>query len=193
MGPAGRELARLGLRYAAVLRVVVVAVATVVALLAATPREPGLAVVVLVGFTGWNVGYAVLLRRGSRWWLLAVDTLAVSAACLAQVWTIAAGALQDGTNWSLVVASIVVVAWQWHLPVAPAMLATAVVVSGYLLGAALSRPAGWAGAVPLGLWMIAEAVLSRALFLLVGRGARVADLASAQAGRARRADRKSVV
>jgi hypothetical protein len=110
----------------------------------------------------------------------------VAGVCLAQVWTAAPEAMFDGTTWVLASASIIVVAYQWHSGPVVGAVATVVVVAAYLSGAALAAPDRWTDAVPLGLWLVAEAALSRGVFLLLRRSGRRADQMVAREEQARR-------
>jgi hypothetical protein len=59
-------------------------------------------------------------------------------------------------------------------------------MAAYLVGAAVADPQGWLAVAPVQLWLVIEAGLSRALYLLVRHGARSADAAIARAERVRR-------
>ncbi|MFL6118240.1 hypothetical protein, partial [Actinophytocola sp.] len=120
-------------------------------------REPVVTWFVVVAFCGWTAWYARAVDRGAPRWLVAADVVLVVGVCLAQVWTSAPQPSFEGTTWLLASVSIVVVAYQWHVGPVVGAVATAVVVVAYLSGAALAAPGRWTEAVPLGLWMIAEA------------------------------------
>jgi signal transduction histidine kinase len=81
----------------------------------------------------------------------------------------------------LVFASFSIVAYQWHTSTAVGLGITVIVAVAFFVGVALADPVGWPGATRLGLWMVAEALLSRLLWSLVGRGGRSADESAAQA------------
>ncbi|SHF53578.1 sensor histidine kinase [Streptoalloteichus hindustanus] len=185
VGAVGREISRLGRRFAVGLRVVVVGLCTLLWLGFASTRQPALAALTTVGFTAWSAFHGFWLLRGRS--LLVADVVVVCAVCLAQPWTDAVGAQQDSTSWTLAVVSIVVVAYQWHLRVVPGGVATVLITFAYLAGVVLSRPESWLVGVPLGVWTAVEAVLARALFTLLTKGAKAADDATERAGRARRA------
>ncbi|MFB9903040.1 sensor histidine kinase [Allokutzneria oryzae] len=176
MGPAERELRRLGLRYAGVVRTVVIATCSLLSLLAVPAQAVLVTLSVAAGLNGWN---AVYVRLPRMTWLIAVDTLVLAGFCLTQLWIVPTEALYNGTSWVLVVISIVVVTYQWHLRPVVAAPATATLVAAYLAGAALAAPARWAEAVPLAVWMLVEAGLSYGLYVLVRRGGRRADRAVA--------------
>jgi signal transduction histidine kinase len=185
-GAAERELLRLVLRFSVLVRGLVVGVTSLTSLVTEPAREPVVAGVVVVGLCAWTAWYSVAVVRGAPRWLVPVDVVLVSAVCLAQVWIVMPDPRFDGTTWLLASASIVVVAYQWHATTAVGAVAAVVVVAAYLSGAALAAPDRWTSAVPLGLWMLAEAALSRGLFLLVRRSGRRADRMVAHEEQARR-------
>jgi signal transduction histidine kinase len=185
-GPAERELNRLGLFYAVVIRTVVVALSSLTSLLTAEPRDPLLATLVILGFNAWNVIFAArMVRRRSRW-LLAADLVVVAGVCLAQVWTASPEMQVDRVSWTLVGASIIVVAYQFHSPPLVGAVATLVVLAAYLTGGVLAKLQDWTFVVPIGSWIAVEAALGRGLYLLVRRGGRTADLQFARGEQVRR-------
>ncbi|MCP2163680.1 Histidine kinase-like ATPase domain-containing protein [Goodfellowiella coeruleoviolacea] len=187
MGSAERELTRLVRRFSLIVRVLVAAITSLVSLAVEPARQPVPAALVVIGFNLWNLGYAVARdrARGGRW-LVPVDVAVVCAVCLAQVWTASPQAPFARTTWVLASASIAVVAYPWHTRAPVAAGACSAVVAAYLVGAALTEPGDWGAAAPLGLWLGAEAVLSRAVLVLVRAGARSADELVARGERARR-------
>jgi hypothetical protein len=185
-GSAERELIRLVLRFSVLVRGLVVGVTSLTSLVVEPTREPVVTGVVVVGLCVWTAWYAVRVARGAPWWLVPADVVLVSAVCLAQVWIAAPEPRLDGTTWLLASASVIVVAYQWHARMAVGAVASVVVVVAYLSGTALAAPDRWTDAVPLGLWLLAEAVLSRGLFLLVRRSGRRADQMVAREEQARR-------
>jgi Histidine kinase-like ATPase domain len=185
-GSAERELIRLVLRFAVLVRGPVVGVTSVTSAVAEQAREPVVTWVVVAVFCGWTAWYGYLVDRGAPHWLVAVDVALVSCVCLAQVWTSAPDPSFAGTTWLLASVSIIVVAYQWHVGPVVGAVATVVVVVAYLAGAALTAPDRWTDAAPLGLWMVAEAALSRGVFLLVRRSGRRADQMVARQEQARR-------
>lgn len=174
-------------RFSVLVRGLVVGVTSLTSALLEPAREPDVAWVVVVVFCGWTAWYGRAVDRGAARWVVPVDVVVVSCVCLAQVWTSAPEARFDGTTWVLASVSVVVVAYQWHAGVVVGAVATVVVVAAYLGGAALAAADRWTDAAPLGLWMVAEAALSRGVFLLVRRGGRRADQMVAREERARRA------
>lgn len=174
-GPAERELNRLGRFYAVVIRTVVIALASLTSLATAEPRNSMLATVVILGFNAWNVIFAVRMVRRRSHWLLAVDLLVIAGVCLAQVWTAAPEMQVDRVSWTLVAASIIVVAYQFHSSAVAGAVATVVVLAAYLTGGVLAKLQDWTFVVPIGSWIAVEAALGRGLYLLVRRGGRTAD------------------
>jgi signal transduction histidine kinase len=186
--PAGsteRELLRAGVRYSLGLRVVIVLVTSVLSLVVEDAPEPGVTaalVVVLGGWTGW---YAYRFRRRGRW-LVPMDVAVLCVMCVTQVWTVPAAASAPGVTWVIGVAGITVITYAWQLGVAGHVVATLVVMAACLAGAAIANLPGWLDIVPVQLWMVIEAGLSRALYVLVRKGARTADRAVARGEQARR-------
>lgn len=185
-GSAERELLRLVLRFSVLVRGLVVGVTSLTSLVTEPTRQPVVTGAVVVGLCAWTAWYALRVVRGAPRWLVPADVVLVSSVCLAQVWIGAPEPRFDGTTWLLASASIVVVAYQWHAGMAVGAVASVVVVAAYLSGTALAAPDRWTDAVPLGLWLLAEAVLSRGLFLLVRRSGRRADQMVAHEEQARR-------
>jgi hypothetical protein len=185
-GSAERELIRLVLRFSVLVRGLVVGVSSVTAAVTEPTREPVVTWFVVIAFCAWTAWYARCVIRGTPRWLVPVDALVLSGVCLAQVWTSVPAPTFDGTTWVLASVSIIVVAYQWHVGPVVGMSATVVVVVAYLAGAALAAPDAWTQAVPLSLWMLVEAVLSRGVFVLVRRSGRRADQIVAREERARR-------
>ncbi|MFE0021151.1 sensor histidine kinase [Amycolatopsis sp. NPDC059021] len=184
-GAVERGLHVLGLRCAAVSRMVVCTCAGTLALVASGFADLALAGAVLA-FWCWNTAYALALPRGAGMWLLYVDFAISAAMCATQPWTVSIASLHNGTSWALVVLSIVIVACQWHTGLGAGMAAAVLLTSVYMLGFALADPAHWPAALS-NVWLVAEGALSRGLFALVRRGARTADELIAHRERARRA------
>ncbi|MEQ4300100.1 ATP-binding protein [Plantactinospora sp. B6F1] len=174
---------RLGRRYALVVRSATMVCAGTAALLQAVPERRALVGGVVAAICAWSVLYA---RAGSRRWLLPVDTLLIVLLCLTQRWTVAPDALVDSTNWVLAVVVVTAVTHQWLTTATYGALLATVIVTAHLAGNVLAAPGAWSESVPLGLWTLVEAGLSRVLFLMVRTGARQADRAVAERERARR-------
>jgi hypothetical protein len=185
-GSAERELIRLVLRFSVLVRGLVVGVTSLTSAVAAPAREPVVTWFVVAVFCGWTAWYARAVVRGAPRWLVPADVALVVCVCLAQVWTSAPDPSFEGTTWLLASVSIIVVAYQWHAGPVVGAAATVVVVAAYLAGAALAAPDRWTEAVPFGVWMVAEAALSRGVFLLVRRSGRRADRMVARQEQARR-------
>lgn len=185
-GSAERELVRLVLRFSVLGRALVVGLTSVTSAVVEPARYPLLTWFVVAVFCGWTVWYAYVVDRGAPRWLVPADVVLVSCVGLAQVWTSAPNPSFEGTTWVLASVSVVVVTYQWHVRPVVGAVATVVTVAAYLSGAALAAPDRWTDAAPLGLWMVAEAALSRGVFLLVGRSGRRADQMVAREEQARR-------
>lgn len=174
------------LRFSVLVRGLVVGVTSLTSAVGESAREPLVTWGVVVLFCGWTAWYGWAVDRGAARWVVPVDVVVVAGVCLAQVWTSVAEPRFDGTTWVLASVSVIVVAYQWHAGVLVGAVATLVVVAAYLGGAALAAPERWTDALPLGLWVVVEAALSRGVFLLVRRGGRRADHMITQQERARR-------
>jgi histidine kinase/DNA gyrase B/HSP90-like ATPase len=142
-------------------------------------------VVVTVVLNGWTAWYAFRFGRRGRW-LVPADVAVVCAVCVTQPWTVPAGMPAEGVTWIIGVSGITVIAYAWQLSLAAHAVATVVVMAAYLVGAAVADPQGWLVVAPVQLWLVIEAGLSRALYLLVRHGARGADAAIAHGERVRR-------
>lgn len=185
-GSAESELVRLVLRFSVLGRALVVGLTSVTSAVVEPARQPVVTWFVVAVFCGWTVWYAYAVDRGAPRWLVPADVALVSCVCLAQVWTSAPDPSFEGTTWVLASVSVVVVTYQWHVGPLVGAVATVVVVAAYLSGAALAAPDSWVDAAPLGLWMVAEAALSRGVFLLVRGSGRRADQMVAREEQARR-------
>lgn len=174
-------LHRTGRRYAVLMRAAVLLCASGAAVCQAAPDQRPVVASVVAGLWLWS---AVYVRWGGR--LLLVDTAVVLALCLSQRWLVPPESLGDSTNWVFAVVSCTVVAQQWLTSAGTGALLTAIVVAAHLTGNFLAAPDGWFDAVPIGLWSLGEAGLSRLLFLLVLQGSRRADRAIAESASARR-------
>lgn len=181
-GPAERELARLGRRCAAVVRISVAACASVFALMIAPAGFFAPTMVVVVAVTVWSAGYLALMSRHAGTWLVAADTAVVCACCLVQRWLVPVETLYLNNSWVAVVASIAVATWQWHSSTRAGAFATVAVIVANLVGTNIGQPA-----LVLSIWLCVEAALSRGLYRLVRAGTREADRIMADAATARQA------
>ena len=185
MGSTERELLRTGVRYSVALRMAIFIVISLVALIDGSAPEPVVLVAVTVVLNGWTAWYGVRFRRRGRW-LVPADVAVVCAVCVTQLWTVPPGVSAEGITWVIGVSGITLIAYAWQLSVAAHAAATVVVMAACLVGAAVADPNGWLAVAPVQLWLVIEAGLSRALYLLVRHGARSADVAVARAERVRR-------
>ncbi|MBN6040305.1 sensor histidine kinase [Amycolatopsis sp. 195334CR] len=178
-GPAEREIERTGRRYAVLVRTVVLLLAASLTVFVA-PFERSAPVVAVLAV--WSAFY---WPRATR--VLAADTAVIAAVCLGARWIDPAVLAHDSTSWVVVAVSITVVCHQWLCAPVPGAVLTVVLVAAYLTGTAIADPARWPDLLPLCLWILAEAALSRGLRVLVVRAGRAVDLASAGAASTRRA------
>ncbi len=183
-GSTERELLRAGVRYSLGLRLVVVLVSSLLTLVVESAPAPGATVAVVVGLNCWTAWFCYRFRRRGRW-LVPADVAVLCVVCLTQVWTVPGGSAQ-GVTWVIGVAGITVICYAWQVGLAAHAVATVTVMAAYLVGSAVADAPGWLALVPVQLWMVIEAGLSRALYVLVRGGARGADRAVARNERARR-------
>lgn len=184
LGSTERELLRAGTRYALGLRIVMSAVAGLVSIALETTTAPLFTVFVVLGFVAWTVFYFLRYQRRGRL-LVPADVVVVSAVCLTQPWTVPTGSAH-GITWVIAVIGITVIAYAWQMGLVAHAAATFTVMAAFLAGAAIADSPGWLDVLPLQLWTVIEAGLSRALYLLVRKGARDADRAVARSEQARR-------
>lgn len=184
LGSTERELLRAGTRYALGLRALMSAVAGLVSIALETTAAPVLTVFVVVGLVSWTVFYFYRYPRRGRL-LVPLDVVVMSAMCLTQPWTVPTGSAH-GITWVIAVIGITVIAYAWQMSLAAHAAATLTVMTAFLIGVASADSPGWLDVLPLQLWTVIEAGLSRALYLLVRKGARDADRAVARAEQSRR-------
>ncbi|MGB3438080.1 MAG: ATP-binding protein [Actinophytocola sp.] len=184
LGSTERELLRAGAAYSLGLRCLMSAVAGLVSVLLETTAAPLLTVFVVVGLVAWTVFYAYRFPRRGRL-LVPLDVALMCALCLTQLWTVPTGSAH-GITWVIAVIGITVIAYAWQLPLIAHAAATLTVMAAFLVGAAIADSPGWLDVLPLQLWTVIEAGLSRALYVLVRKGARDADLAVARSEQSRR-------
>lgn len=170
---AERGLQSLGYRTAIIARTVVVIVCGAFALPGAPEGGLPTAAAVAAALLGCGVYWLSMRDRRPRWPI--ADLVIVCGVCVSLHWTVAPEILGGGTGWVRSLASITVMAYQWHTrPLTGA--GVAVVVSGaYAVGAVLSPEAAWSAVLPRAPYMLLEAALARGLWVLVRRGARNAD------------------
>ncbi|GLZ30369.1 two-component system sensor kinase [Lentzea sp. NBRC 105346] len=166
IGAAQERTLATGRRFALYLRTTVLLCLCVVAMV----QRPHLAIAIVAV---WGV---VFFRTKA----VATDTAVIAALGLAQTWVVPPEVLADSRNWVLAAVSITAVAHQWFTSTAQGVAITTVLVAATMIG-------GTATEVPIVLWTFAEAAMSRAVFLLVLKGARQADRAAETAEKARRA------
>jgi signal transduction histidine kinase len=183
-GAAQRLVRRLAFRYAAIGRTVIAALAGTLGVVAVPRAAPVVAAVVALSLVySW-----FLVRRNGLGALLALDVVVVCAACLTQRWTVPAGAVSSNQGWVIALASITVVAYQWHTRPAVSVAAVAVTDAAFLAGVLLALPGHPGAALVMVAWLPVEAALSRLLWVLVRRGGARADRLTARAERARRTE-----
>ncbi|MCW0213646.1 MAG: hypothetical protein OJJ54_09815 [Pseudonocardia sp.] len=194
-------LARFGLRYAAGARAVVGVLMAIAAPLAAPPAGVLVCSLVAVVLAGWSLVYLRLMLAAPRTWVWVTDVALMCALCLAQPVLVDPSLLLRSLGWVSPIASLAVVALQWHVRLLPATLATAAVCVAFVVGASASPGISLGQALLAGgIWTAVEAALSRLLWGTVRRGGRIADEhmaerfaaeREAELGRARRAGQRA--
>ncbi|MDF5755092.1 ATP-binding protein [Spongiactinospora sp. TRM90649] len=165
------------------MRSTVVAVAGGAAIFQAGADRRVLVVGVVAGLGLWSVLYA---RFHDRRALVPADTLVMVSLCLAQRWLVPPDALGDSTNWVFAVACVTALGHQWLTTASGGMALTGAIVAAHVIGSMTAAPEVGAGPALLALWTVAEAGLSRLLYVLVVSAARQADRARASGEQARR-------
>ncbi|WP_216206319.1 sensor histidine kinase [Amycolatopsis aidingensis] len=135
----------------------------------------------------WSVVHLVFTRRTTRPdRLLGADLLVLSVVCLTQIWSVSTGPAEHGGTWVCVAISIVIVTYQWILPLWWGLAVAAFLVAMDLAGVAIAAGGQWVSALPICAWLLVEAALSRAVWFLVRSKARTADVAARRAAQAQR-------
>ncbi|WP_322769309.1 sensor histidine kinase [Frankia sp. Cr1] len=184
-GPAERQLVHLALRFGSFCRVVVTVGCGALGLVVVPHGRLTPAVACVVVVAGWTCVYAAAMVRGRRRWPVAADVVILGLAGLAQSWTVPRQAMFDGSSWLLAVVSMAAVTYQWQVPPVAGAAATFPLVAGYAVGAGMASGGQGLGWLPIALWILAEAALSRGFFLLVRHGGRVSDRTLARREQAR--------
>lgn len=199
-GATADLLDHLGRRYAARVRAAVGVVAAIVAPWSMPPAGTAIMTAVACGFVAWTAVYTIRLYRRPAPVCTAVDVAIVTALCVAIPWVDNPSLIARHSGWVIAVAAITVMSVHWHARRPWAWLATIVIASGFLSGAAMSVDVPLAAALRPGLWLIAEGGLSMLVWTLVRRGGRAADVIvareiadrrAADVAAARRADQRA--
>jgi signal transduction histidine kinase len=172
----GAFLDRFGLRFAAGARTVVGVLMALAAPFASPPAGVLVCSLVAVGLAVWSLAYLWLMRTRPATWVWVVDMAVMCGLCLAQPALVDPTLLVRSLGWVSPVASLAVVALQWHVRPLPGALAVVAVCTAFTVGAALSPEVTvLQGLAVGGLWTAVEAELSRLLWRLVRRGGATAD------------------
>lgn len=194
-------LDRFALRYAAGARALVGMLTAVAAPFADPPAGPVVTGAVAAALFGWSVAYLFLMRTRPRTWVWVADVAAMCALCLAQPLVVDPVLLLHMLGWVSPVASVAVVALQWHVRPRPGAVAALAVCVAFVAGAALAPGITLAQGLAVGgTWTAVEAALSRLVWRLVHRGGELADERmacrfaaerEAELARARRAEQRA--
>ena len=134
---------------------------------------------VVAALIAWNVIYGRRMLRsgggpGDGAWF-AADVAVSCAVLLSQHWTIPLTGVADGTGWMNAFVAMSVVTYQWYTRPLVGAVVTVLLVAAYIVGVETSiggEDGLWPSAA---LWLLADGVLSRGLFVMVRRGGRRAD------------------
>lgn len=174
-GPTEREFDHLARKFAALTRTVVAVSCCLLGLLVVPARWQFADLAAAGVVIGWSLVYAVRLPVAPARWITAADVLLICLLCLSQGALVPQSAIADGTSWVMAVLSMSAATYQWHTSAPAGALGTLLVVGAYLTGTAIWYPSWEAGWLPATLWVLAEAGLSRGVWLLLRHGGRRAD------------------
>jgi hypothetical protein len=186
-GPAERELGVLTRRYSVLTRAVLAAGCVLLGLIVVPGPRPVPAVTAMMGLLAWIAGYTVRLRRSPSARFVAWNVAVVCLVALGQRWLVADSAAANGTGWVLAVVTITVVALQWHTPVRTGAVATALLVVAYIAGGWLAAGSAELHRLPMVLWVVPYAVLSRGCHQMLVSAGRRSDVLLAERERRRKA------
>ncbi|MBT0769559.1 hypothetical protein KIH74_11545 [Kineosporia sp. J2-2] len=202
--PIERSMLRISLAWAAASRMVVAVGCGCLGLFLLSGTRllaASLVTAVLIAWTLLFCGRMLRLKGGDRvgaGWLTA-DIAITCAVLLSQHWTIPPVGVPDGTGWMNALVAMTVVTYQWHTPPKVGALAAVLFVAAYWVGIETSIGGDGGGWPAPALWVLADGVLSRGLFVMLRRGGRRADeylaagdreRAAAEVSRARRSDER---
>jgi signal transduction histidine kinase len=197
---------RLSLLWAAVSRIVVAVGCGCLGLFLVSGHRLVAASVVTGVLIVWTLVFCLrMIRRRDRervdgaW--LAADVTITCAVLLSQPWVIPLDGVPDGTGWMNALVAMTVVTYQWHTTARVGAVAAVLFVASYWIGVdtSIGGNGGDGGWPAPAYWLLADALLSRGLFVMVRRGGRRADAylaagdrerAAAEVSRARRADER---
>ncbi|WP_336211068.1 sensor histidine kinase [Nonomuraea sp. LPB2021202275-12-8] len=183
MTQAAGLLVHFGRRYAAVVRLVTLVPICVIALFRSAPENLVPTVVVVAVAAVWTCGYAWWLGWGRGNVPVVLDVLVMLALSAGVLWT---GAVEDtNTGWLRLLILFMCVTCQWHTPVLVGAAAALAAAGGLVIAVAVAGVGEDVGLIRGLLWTPAAAALSRVAWTLVRRAAHRADLAAAEAARAR--------
>ncbi|MCO1659990.1 sensor histidine kinase [Pseudonocardia humida] len=162
--------------YAGLGRAVVGVLGALIAPFAGPPIGVAACVAVSACFAAWSLWYGWRTRTDPNPVLCGIDVGVLCALALAQPLLVDPDLTLQLAGWVTPVVSFGAVAMQWHFPVRSGLLCAGAIGVALVVGAALSPGIGLGAALLAGgVWTVVEALLSRLLWRLVQRGARIAD------------------
>jgi hypothetical protein len=123
----------------------------------------------------WTAGYGWVILRSAASWPVLADLAFIGGFVITQGWTVPDASIADGSGWIFALLSMAVASYQWHTSTAFGFAAALFLVGCFILSARIELGDVATGWLATALWVIAEAGLSRGLFLLIRRGGRISD------------------
>jgi signal transduction histidine kinase len=123
----------------------------------------------------WTAGYGWLILRTTALWPVLADWVFLGGFVITQGWTVPDASIKDGSGWIFALLSMAVVSYQWHTSTVTGFSAALLLVGCFIMSTRIELGDVATGWVATALWVLAEASLSRGLFLLVRRGGRISD------------------
>ncbi|UCM89395.1 sensor histidine kinase [Streptomyces marincola] len=185
-GPAEREFTAFAHRFALYGRTVVLALCSVLAVLAMPADDMPVTAAVCLAVLAWccvRLSPAAALRPRAA---TVCDLAVMAGMCLSRPLVVPESQTAYDGTWIVVAISFLAVSYQLTHPPLTGAFAAVLLGAADLAGAALADPDGWTRAVPVVGWVLMEAALARVLFVVVLRESRAADAALRAAAAARR-------
>ncbi|MEU3550019.1 sensor histidine kinase [Streptomyces longwoodensis] len=177
------HLCELGRRYDAAMRIATGLPTLVVAALSVqTAPSPRTAYVLLSIATLWSCVYIYAMRRQPGRWVTAADAFLLAALAASIPWIMTLSRLEQGESWLMPFLSFACVGYQYSVGWRLGALAASLVLGSAVAATvrALPRQASYDSLITA-VWSLAVAALARMLWTLMLRGARIADIAAADA------------
>ena len=165
-----------GRRWSAITQALVCPVFAVLALAVAPPEGRAITVGIVALTVAWSLAAGWLQLAGRSRGLLPADLLVIALICLSQPWTVRASAVTRPEDWTLAVASVSAITYQWRLRPASGLAAALTLALAYNVGCLLSGR--WTPGC--GAWLLVQAAMSRGFYQLLQSSGRQADAVQAR-------------